>query len=558
MRSTLIVVLSFLASLMSSNADIHAGILIDKLMWENPAEYAIDRSFAKQWWNVDLFCRSHYGSQAYIGHRETNGQVHLENTIVTAVDPCFNRLLFMGQERNAIRSYGSCGAGTNQFTVPLAIDITAPISSIHTYSNYYNIYVADRDNNRALRLRYDWTNPDAGITYVRSFTGTNIVHPVDVDLDNAGTFYPDTDDFLWMACENNKIVAVNTSNGAIVATYGGTGSGSGKFRDIAAIACGRSFDRSFVNTDTLYVADNGNHRIVLLSWFGDTVHWGKTWTFEVEGGFTDLDVDNFGQLWLTCGNGYIVKFTSTLTELGVFTSGATGYQLTQPSCISNTGGYLGGGEMLVAERWTDTSGLRAYAISTDVTDLYANPFSHGAGRCSCMVYFTLSDYSYISVELRDSTGAQVVSGGPWLAKSGVNTLLWNGLKANGRPASAGSYQQVVTAVSLYRNKTTGQPVNSATKSVWFNHCGTPCAWDVGDANGDDAIDISDAVYIVSHIFRGGAAPTPNAVGSGDPDCSRGVDIADAVYLIATIFTGGPPPGNPDGIPPNDCSCIDYR
>lgn len=538
---------------------LQAGILIDKLMWENPAEYAIDRGFAKQWWDVELFCRSHYGSQAYIGHRETNGQVHLENTIVAVVDPCFNRLLFMGQERNAIRSYGSCGSGTNQFTVPLAVDITAPIDSLHPYSSYYNIYVADRDNNRALRLRYDWTNPNAGITYVRSYTGTNVVHPIDVDLDNAGTFYPDTDDFLWIACENNKTVTVNTSNGAIMATYGGTGSGVGKFRDIAAIACGRSFNRGSVNSDTLYVADAGNCRIVMLSWFGDSVRWEKTWSYPDAGAaFTDLDVDFCGQLWATLANGYVFKFTPTLNELGVFLSDMTGYVLNHPSCISNTGGYLGGGDMLVAEQWTDSSGLRAFAISTDITDLHNDVFVQ-SGVSVCHTHFTLSDFSYLKLTIyNNQTGAQIVTGPYRLIQSGHQTVFWNGLDRLGRPVPAGQYRVEVSAVSIYTNRTTGQPVNSVTKSAVFNTVESPCTWKIGDANDDGTIDISDAIYIISHIFSGGAAPTPNPVGSGDADCSKSLDIADAVYLIARIFSGGPPPGNPDGVPPDDCTCNNYR
>ena len=557
MNSLRSIVLCLGVGLVLSSVGLRGGILIDKLMWENPAEYAIDKGFAKQWWNVDLFCRSHSGSQAYIGHRESNGQIHLENTIITAIDPCFNRLLYMGQERNAIRSYGSCGTGANQFTVPLAIDITAPINAAHTYSTYYNIFVADRDNNRAERLRYDWTNPDAGITHIRDYTGADIVHPIDVDLDNSGTFYPDNDDFLWIACENNKIVAVNTTTGAIAATYGSTGSGTGQFSGISAIACGRSFDLDFANNNTFYVADRGNGRIVLLAWSGGAVSWGKTWYCPV-GAVTDLDVDNFGQVWATLSDGSIRKFTSDLEELGLFDPDTPGHQLNHPTCISNTGGYLGGGDMLVAESWTDSSGLRAYAISTDITDLYANPYSHGSGRCSCMVYFTLADYSTITFGLYNESGTQIRSGGPGVAMSGTNSLFWDGKDANGNFVPAGNYRSQVTATSLYFNRITGQRVNTVTKSVWFSLCGSACTWRVGDANSDGSVDISDVVYLIAYIFSGGLAPKPHPVGSGDPDCSKHVDIGDVVYLLARIFSGGSPPGNPDGIPPDDCTCSDYQ
>jgi hypothetical protein len=61
----------------------------------------------------------------------------------------------------------------------------------------------------------------------------------------------------------------------------------------------------------------------------------------------------------------------------------------------------------------------------------------------------------------------------------------------------------------------------------------------GDANGDGSIDISDAVYLISYIFSGGAAPVPLL--AGDANCDHAVDVSDVVYLISYIFSGGRPP-----------------
>jgi hypothetical protein len=61
----------------------------------------------------------------------------------------------------------------------------------------------------------------------------------------------------------------------------------------------------------------------------------------------------------------------------------------------------------------------------------------------------------------------------------------------------------------------------------------------GDADGGGAIDISDAVFLISYIFSGG--PAPNPLYAGDPNCDGSVDISDAVFLIAYIFSGGPAP-----------------
>jgi hypothetical protein len=61
----------------------------------------------------------------------------------------------------------------------------------------------------------------------------------------------------------------------------------------------------------------------------------------------------------------------------------------------------------------------------------------------------------------------------------------------------------------------------------------------GDADANQLVNISDAVYLIAYIFGGGSAPDPLV--SGDVDCNDIVNISDAVYLIAYIFGGGPDP-----------------
>ena len=61
----------------------------------------------------------------------------------------------------------------------------------------------------------------------------------------------------------------------------------------------------------------------------------------------------------------------------------------------------------------------------------------------------------------------------------------------------------------------------------------------GNADGSSAVNISDAVYLISFIFSGGPAPVPLL--NGDANCDSAVNISDVVYLIAYIFSGGPAP-----------------
>ncbi len=69
----------------------------------------------------------------------------------------------------------------------------------------------------------------------------------------------------------------------------------------------------------------------------------------------------------------------------------------------------------------------------------------------------------------------------------------------------------------------------------------PCDCAPGEANGDAAYNIGDAVYLINYIFKGGPPPIPYLICSGDANCDCADNIGDAVHLINYIFKGGPPP-----------------
>ncbi len=58
----------------------------------------------------------------------------------------------------------------------------------------------------------------------------------------------------------------------------------------------------------------------------------------------------------------------------------------------------------------------------------------------------------------------------------------------------------------------------------------------GDANGDEQVNVGDAVYLINFVFNGG--PAPNPIESGDENCDGQTNVADAVYLINYIFRDG--------------------
>ena len=70
-----------------------------------------------------------------------------------------------------------------------------------------------------------------------------------------------------------------------------------------------------------------------------------------------------------------------------------------------------------------------------------------------------------------------------------------------------------------------------------------CLGDRGniDDSADDALDISDLIYLVDYMFTQGPAP----VCTDEADLNSGndgiIDISDLIYLVDYMFTEGPPP-----------------
>ncbi|MCA8961243.1 MAG: dockerin type I repeat-containing protein [Planctomycetes bacterium] len=63
----------------------------------------------------------------------------------------------------------------------------------------------------------------------------------------------------------------------------------------------------------------------------------------------------------------------------------------------------------------------------------------------------------------------------------------------------------------------------------------------GDANGDGAVSIADAIALLAHLFESAELP---CVEAADASGDRGLDIGDAIYLLSYLFSAGPPPPAP--------------
>jgi subtilase family serine protease len=62
----------------------------------------------------------------------------------------------------------------------------------------------------------------------------------------------------------------------------------------------------------------------------------------------------------------------------------------------------------------------------------------------------------------------------------------------------------------------------------------------GDANADGKLSISDVVYIINYLFKGGPVPVPT-IEVADINFDGKVSVSDVIYLINYLFRGGPLP-----------------
>ncbi len=67
----------------------------------------------------------------------------------------------------------------------------------------------------------------------------------------------------------------------------------------------------------------------------------------------------------------------------------------------------------------------------------------------------------------------------------------------------------------------------------------------GDANKDRSQNLTDIIYLVNYLFKGGARPDPLALGNANCDLrtdgTERVDLIDVVYMVNYVFKGGPRP-----------------
>ncbi len=63
----------------------------------------------------------------------------------------------------------------------------------------------------------------------------------------------------------------------------------------------------------------------------------------------------------------------------------------------------------------------------------------------------------------------------------------------------------------------------------------------GDANADAKANVTDVIYLINYLFKGGPPPQP-ILTCGDIQCDGKVNVSDVIFMINYLFKGGPAPG----------------
>ncbi len=113
------------------------------------------------------------------------------------------------------------------------------------------------------------------------------------------------------------------------------------------------------------------------------------------------------------------------------------------------------------------------------------------------------------------------------------------LKADHTYDSAGTFEIQAKAKDIYDAESPWSAVHEIVISAMC-----------GDANGDQNVDVSDAVWIINYVFVNGDPPDP--FDTGDANCDGGVDVSDAVWIINYVFVDGYDPCDTDGDGIPDC------
>jgi hypothetical protein len=367
---------------------------------------------------------------------------------------------------NKIWDIGEYGSGNLQFKHPKGVAVT-----YHDLTRM-DIYVADSENNRIVKLRINVLNGNIEAQdyfYATSHGGFN--HPTDVEIDFNNNDNPDDDNIYVVDERNHRLVNLATNDGHVRFTYGSYGSGEGNLKFPNAMTLTIDYDELW--SDIIVVSDRGNNRLISYWASGGWFYTLDTYNFGGSTDITDIQSDQVHTHVYAVDrmNHKIHKFKawSTITKRAEYGIEGTGenqlyfpFSISFPVCIpAYDGGYMGYDAIGIIEQWATDSGLLYFsAEGVDILNLSTsvNPDA------------TIMNYSYDAISIGYRTEKiKNLSGGvvrvladeelTWVG--GYRSENWDGKNASGQRV----YGDFI--FEIYFEQLYGAHYDSITKSTQF-------------------------------------------------------------------------------------------
>ncbi len=347
---------------------------------------------------------SNWNRQLFGVLRGTTGWADVSTNPATiyqfSADPIWSRIVF-GKKDSWIRAFTNSGGPGGALRGPQDVAM----------SGQRRLYIADTQNNRVFFAAFN----NEALTPNGSFI---VGAPVALAWDGGSS--PLTQEHVYVVNQDVSSVEywVRSTFWSRPWTYGSSGSGTGQFSNPTGICAGHSASSassSSLFTNSFYVADAGNQRIVWLRRNGNTVTWKRSRSLPEGWTPADCTVDHFGNVYVADRlNSQLVKYDEFLNELdryGTYGTGATNYNtfanphaVHVPFGIKTVGGqnvWYGEGRILTAEDWGAWSGGLEHFLGVDIK------WATAGGAFTHFATFFLTEHSLLTVEVLNLLGQLV-------------------------------------------------------------------------------------------------------------------------------------------------------
>nr|AFD03266.1 hypothetical protein [uncultured bacterium W4-87b] len=366
-------------------------------------------------------------------------------------DPAWNRIIY-GDYEGWMKAYDGRGTGPEALNRPHGIDRDA----------IGNVYVADTGNDRIVVLRLEGTGEQTELKYQFSFGSDEMMHPYDVAWDGAGTPFDSSDDIIWVTDTGNHRIlgfALDGEAATLRYNFGASGSAAGHFFEPKAIGIGRF---NGLSTNSLYVGDTGNRRVVKLNILDNSLEWANAVTFKTESRITSLDVDHWGNLYVSDRSYRELRKLSSDLEPIVSVKG-TEDSIIDPMNFHVTFGqvyvqaedkryWAGYDQAFTLEKWSETSGAERFQLGLDLINFKVK-LSENLDQMH--VFSKLTDHGKLSLfvidEKTNATVRQIPLG--WMVP-GDKEISWDRRDDLGWQTRPGYYRLQLSAESSYGSLTT--------------------------------------------------------------------------------------------------------